>query len=499
MLLKQRTIFLILIPLLLSAFTHLWNPIGFPDLFYDEGIYMRRAMHVLEGLGPQERSFYDHPYFGQLFLAGIFAIIGYPDSLNPTLDVKSMEALYLVPKILMGLLAIIDTFLIYKISERHYNKNVAFFASILFAVMPITWLTRRILLDSILLPFLLTSIFLAMYSKNSNKSIVFLSGIAMGLAIFTKIPVFVTIPLVGYLIYKNNNRNLKTLGLWFIPVILIPLIWPAQSITNGEFDLWLHDVLWQTDRQNGGFGEIVASFFIFDPVLLLLGTAGIAICIAKKDILILLWAIPFLAFLSLIGYVQYFHWIPILPVFCIASAKLLDMAKKISFKKIPTVFPFIIIIGIGLFGITSSTLLVTSNVSDQFDAAAFSARYIQDNTDSEEITIVSNPVYAWLFMYVYEEQNVFTDYRDLLFCSIPTDKILLIADPHFKSNINAGMQLQQAYDNSILVKRFQGGVVNYDTTKYPYTNMFASYDGSEIEIRTNDKPIINNSQINCRI
>ena len=30
---------------------------------------MRRAMHVLTGQGPQEEStFYDHPYFGQLFL-----------------------------------------------------------------------------------------------------------------------------------------------------------------------------------------------------------------------------------------------------------------------------------------------------------------------------------------------------------------------------------------------------------------------------------------------
>jgi hypothetical protein len=51
---KSRPIFLLIIPLALSAFTHLWNPIGFPDLFSDEGVYMRRSLHVLEGLGPQE-------------------------------------------------------------------------------------------------------------------------------------------------------------------------------------------------------------------------------------------------------------------------------------------------------------------------------------------------------------------------------------------------------------------------------------------------------------
>ena len=78
------TLFLF-IPLVLSAFTHFWNPIGFPSLYFDEGIYMRRAMHILSGQGPQEDlTFYDHPYFGQLFLAAILGSIGYPHSMNPS-------------------------------------------------------------------------------------------------------------------------------------------------------------------------------------------------------------------------------------------------------------------------------------------------------------------------------------------------------------------------------------------------------------------------------
>jgi hypothetical protein len=98
-------------------------------------------MHVLSGQGPQESRLYDHPYFSQLFLAGVFKVIGYPDLLNPSLgNVHSIEMLYLVPRILMGILAVADTFLIYKISEIRYNRNVAFIASILFAVMPLTWM-----------------------------------------------------------------------------------------------------------------------------------------------------------------------------------------------------------------------------------------------------------------------------------------------------------------------------------------------------------------------
>src|SRR5919197_1478105 len=158
----NRTVFILLLSILgiLTAFTHLWNPVGFPTgPSNDEGIYIRRAMHVLSGQDPQESHLYDHPYFGQTFLASILALIGYPNSLKPTVgEVHSIEMLYLVPRILIGILAIADTFLIYKISEIRYNRNVAFIASILFAVMPITtWPIRWILLDTIQLPFLLSS------------------------------------------------------------------------------------------------------------------------------------------------------------------------------------------------------------------------------------------------------------------------------------------------------------------------------------------------------
>src|SRR5437867_3174689 len=202
---------------------------------------MRRAMHVLEGLGPQETAtFYDHPYFGQLFLAGVFKVIGYPNSLNIISHLHSIDMLYIIPRLLMGILAVIDTFLIYKISKYRYGKNVALISSILFAVMPLSWFTRRILLDSILLPFLLSSILFAICTKaktdntNATKkrdekikhinkiSIVLLSGILLGLAIFTKIPSFASIPLVAFLVFENSNRNWKTLGAWFVPVILIP-------------------------------------------------------------------------------------------------------------------------------------------------------------------------------------------------------------------------------------------------------------------------------------
>ena len=202
--------------MILSAFTHLWNPIGFPyGPSNDEGIYIRRALNVLDGQGPQESLLYDHPYLTQLFLTGALSIIGYPDSLHLSITWRSTlnRNGLACSRNLMGLLAVVDTFLVYKIAELRYsnNRTIALIASILFAVTPFTAIMRRVRLESIQLPLLLCSILFALYSKkssseeedksvdenkdkdkekNKNKQqivLILLSGIFLELAIFTKI------------------------------------------------------------------------------------------------------------------------------------------------------------------------------------------------------------------------------------------------------------------------------------------------------------------------
>src|ERR687886_1957388 len=252
----NSNLFFLVIPLILSAYTHLWNPLGFPvGTSYDENIYLRRTMNVLISLGPQESQLYDHPYFLQIFLGGILKIIGYPHSLYPIAgDLHSIEMLYLVPKLIMGILSIIDTFLIYKIAECYYNKNnnndnktkynikIAFIASVIFAVMPLTLMTRTVWLESIQLPFLLSSILFATYTKKAsvkegssadkvdkNKRNILilstLSGIFLGLTIFTKMPAFTFIPLVGYLVFTTishmNKIRFKAIVSWLSPVFSI--------------------------------------------------------------------------------------------------------------------------------------------------------------------------------------------------------------------------------------------------------------------------------------
>jgi hypothetical protein len=111
---RLRSLIFILIPIVLSTYTHLWNPTGFPSLHVDEGHYLRKAISTETGQGLQPQERYRAPYFGQIFLAGIFSMIGYP---NIELgDKNPVEQLYLVPRLIMGILAVIDTFLLYSLN-----------------------------------------------------------------------------------------------------------------------------------------------------------------------------------------------------------------------------------------------------------------------------------------------------------------------------------------------------------------------------------------------
>lgn len=476
-----KSVYLVVIILVLAGFTHLWNTVGFPDIFFDEGVYMGRAMHVLNGLGPQDGYFYDHPFFGQIFLAAFLGMVGFPNSLHPLMDPNSISLLYLIPRILMGLLAVLDTFLVYLIANTKYGKKVALASSLLFAVMPITWITRRILLDSILLPFLLSSILMALKTRDyKNKHLLVLSsGLFLGIAIFTKIPVFTMIPLIAGLVYFNTGKNPKILALWLFPVILIPLLWPLQAVEAHQFDLWIKDVLWQTQRHSIGLPYISLLFFEMDPVLFVLGIAGMVYVILRRDYLVLLWVVPFAIFLLMIGYNQYFYWIPILPVFCIsASLLVVDLLGQIS-KKLDKILPLIAILGIAVFGLVGTILIISVNLtSTEFQTASFVSQNVPSDT-----TVLASPVYSWILNYVFHKENIPNDYSYVFFNHVDTKKIFLVADPHFFIDLPRGKQLEQVYNDSKTIATFDEDISKYDTKGYPYSSIKLNLGGKYIEVK----------------
>jgi hypothetical protein len=519
-------------------------------------------MLLLKGLGPQEHTDaytmqYDHPYFGQLFLAGILALTGYPSSVHPSPsgDEPTIERLWLVPRLIMGTLAVVDTFLIYKIAQRIQDRNVALIASILFAGMPVTWFMRRIQLESILLPFLLSSILFAVYyryaeadSKNVYKTkrynrrksilLILLSGTFMGTAIFTKIPAFNMIPLVVLLIYaadrnsnkyaeKNNSKQtishfikrLKPLGLWLIPVILIPLIWPTYIVLTGQFDDWIHGITgWSKAVGTREMITSIKQIFSVDPVMTIIALASLVFAAIKRHFFILIGVTPFLIYFGLVGFVKYYYWDLLFPLFCIASAILIvDISKKVSGNNIvmQTMLPFVVISAIGTFGLLSTTMLITINVnSASFNINSLVVQSLQylrnsDNTHYSNYnntpTIVGTDYaggFSWIPKYILDIDHQFVKFsKPYLNKPVTSNKVLLVLDKDSIRSIsdnNKGNEhddLYLVYDSknmgTFISKNMgtfmEGNFSSQNTNEYPYTSIEESREltpKAKIEVRT---------------
>ncbi len=525
---------MLVIPLILAAFTHIWNPIGFPSFHVDEGHYMRRAIQVIDGLGPQESKEtydygYDHPYFGQIFLAASLSLVNFPDSFNPAVNLHSIEMLYLVPRILMGVLAVIDTFLVYKIAETRYNRKIGFISATLFAVMPLSEILRGIFLDSIQLPFILLSILFAVYyakyanrpdvENNGDKKLILLllSGIFLGLGIFTKIPVFTLIPLVAFIILQGHNkglrnitniRSIKTLAVWFVPVVLIPLIWPAYALSVGQFGDWLDGVLYQTGRQGGR--DLDYSLVLvtqLDPFLVVLGLAGVVYSIIKRDFLVTLWTVPYLVFLFLIGWVVYFHWSILLPILCIGAGILIeDIRKRFIAHKFVSILPYVMLSGIAMFGFSSFALLSTADLNASYiQVYLFVNQELKQNQvddtehnsfyDSGTTLIGSHRIRAlvWIPKYVFNYDLTFRDTdlpNDNFTKPIQTKKFLLVADGNLLNRLTEIKQYpkyahisQLYYNNSNTIATF----IDKDAIKkFNLLNIKENHGfGPFIEVRAN--------------
>jgi len=306
---KHKSLLLLAVPLVLSAYIHLWNPAGFPYLVEDEATYTKRAVGVLEG--QLLYGLYDHPFLGQIVLAGFMHATGYMDFVGTSADPSSLEALHGIPRLFMGLLAVLDTLLIYKIAEGRFGRRAAVIASVLFAVMPLSLTLRMVLLDSILLPFVLASVLLAMHARGAGpkggrpvteagsggggaagksltaarhagagrsartpspaltraRLLIAMSGACMGCAVLVKVPSVAMIPLVLALAYSANRSPRQAL-LWLVPAVLVAAVWPASAMMAGELDLWTDGVLWQADRGNQ---DVLNRISQYVPVLLVEG------------------------------------------------------------------------------------------------------------------------------------------------------------------------------------------------------------------------------------
>ena len=180
------------------------------------------------------------------------------------------------------------------------------------------------------------------------------------------------------------------------------------------------------------------SFINIDPLLLSLVTGGLIFSLMRKDFFPLLWMAPFVSFVVVNQWFATFHWNLLLPAFCIyAGVILVELPNRILSIKIRK-YVHVTIIGIvSVFGFVSIILLISLNISTGiFQAAATTLQYLKsqsaENKTADQFSIISSPVYTWLFKYPFEINNAI-NYRDN--ASIKTPNVILVIDGSFQNGI----------------------------------------------------------------
>jgi hypothetical protein len=195
--------------------------------------------------------------------------------------------------------------------------------------------------------------------------------------------------------------------------------------------------------------------FMMDPILIGVGFAGIILAAARHDYFLLMWIIPFLSFEYFIGFVQFFHIIPVLPAFCIGMSRLVvDLSEKTRRIRLQKLLPYVSITGVGIFGLASTVAIITPNITTpNFEAIAFISQYLQNSSadsdiDGGKITVISNPFYLWIPQKVFNLDHIF-----LGFLSIPdiiTERTIFIVDDSFRGvttwSNQQGQRLHMLYD-----------------------------------------------------
>ena len=259
--------------LLLVIFVSFILPLGY-SFFYriqpvvDAQAYDRIAMNLVDGFGFKEdraRSYqFDTAIIRagpgyEFFLAGVYKVFGHR---------------YEVVWVLQALLHALSAWLLFLISRKIFFENgdkIGLIAAVFFGLHPDLIEISAMLMTETLYLFLiiLTVWFLVDNYQVQRRSLWYAItfGLVNGLAILTRPPVILFVPIIGVLcLYQKNYRGLFLFGLGLV-IALVPwvirnyLIYHQFILTTliGSYNLWVGNTLRSVGGQiSGGFNPLTA-------------------------------------------------------------------------------------------------------------------------------------------------------------------------------------------------------------------------------------------------
>jgi len=341
-------------------------------------------------------------YFGIGFVLGIF---------NSALDFGTSffldpSGLFLVGRFLSVVLGIFSVWLVFRLGQRFFSKNVALFASLILSLSFIhVSRSHWILIEAGLGLMCAWALYLILkyYEKPTIKANVF-AGLVCGLAISTKYNAgFIFFPLLlsSILVYKKDFAKLfMNLGLSVVTLVSGFLlgspywVFSFSSFFNSTFKYTFSHVT------HGVVGHITDIPFVWPfwelvandwtvGFLLIAGFVYVLFAKEKKQILLVSFALPTFLYVGTWSSADVHYLIPIFPALVILAAVFLnDILAYIRNRNLKILFATL------LFILPLAKILYYDFGLTQKDTRAFAEKWFESNVSGGSIIGYENYVYG---------------------------------------------------------------------------------------------------------
>lgn len=430
---RHRERLLIAAILLVAALAHGINMFDFPYYENDEGTYMAQAWAVVEqGRLAPYTYWYDHAPGGWLLIALWAKLSGGFDTFGMAVNSG---------RVLMLLLQVAATFMLYRIARSISGSVVVgAIAALTFALSAYgIYFHRRVLIDNIAAFWMLLSIY-PLVTGRLTLLRVWLSALAMGIAVLSKEPIVFLFPVLAYLVFyraHSSHRWFATIGwaaisglvvsLYVLMALLKNELFPSGTLLGGTSQhvsligtLRFFSCQGQDDGgildPNSNFWQLVGTWVRQDPFLVIGGSAAavVSVLTIKRYRLAGIMGLATLAlwaFLARGGLIRGFYLVPVVPLLALNAGlvygsaanwlrRLLENRIRLGamLGKGGQVAALAICLGLCGLGYVSSDLGFRSDPyvlwnSDQAYGQRQALEWVRTNIPSDKLVVTDN--YLW--------------------------------------------------------------------------------------------------------
>jgi len=298
---------------------------------------------------------FDNGYWSDYVPLGEWPKAGFrPPILPYTLAIWYFFGLGNLVEFFMCIIGALSVWGVFLLSKKMFNKKVAIYSSVFFALLPLHVIYSAKLLSSLYATFFLLFAILFFwkgFEENKNKYKI-LFGIFLALALLTRYTVlwlFLIFPI--YLLIKNKGFSfLKDKYLWYsflsFFVILIPWLFFGKSTYGNFLGAFMHGVRAASTGHAESVFYYLANSYMFS-ILALVVILCVFLFFYKKQfrnrevLFLFLWIFLFLIISSIYHYKEIRFLLPISPAICILGGFFVSQFKTKKLRKI--IFSIILI------------------------------------------------------------------------------------------------------------------------------------------------------------